>query len=142
MADSSADFTISAPEADQQRVLQEWLDDAAQQGIDVGDVMSISRAFDGYVEQTVQTKAAERGDPTTFCTMIGFAMGEHLRQRSSLEWRVVTDSQGTDLALTTPDESAVLFPSDPVAAAWEVAEVGWIPQWVENLLVGLTDSPA
>jgi Domain of unknown function (DUF3806) len=137
VTDSPADVTISSVGADEQRILEEWLADAAQHGIDIDDVASISGAFDAYVEKMVLAKASERGDPTTFCTMIGFAMGENLVRRTVLEWRVVTDGQGTDLALATPTEDAILFPVDPVAAAWEVAETGWMPQWVENLLAGL-----
>lgn len=142
MAESRADITITPVGSDEQRILEEWLDDAAQQGIDTADVTSISTTFDAYVEKMVLAKASEREDPTTFCTMIGFALGDHLTRRSTLDWRIVSDSQGTDLALVTPDEGAVLFPVDPVAAAWEVAEVGWMPQWVENLLAGLPGAPA
>lgn len=139
MTDPSAELTISALGPDEQRILEAWLSDAAQQGIDVDDVPSISAAFDAFVERMVAAKASERGDPTEFCTMIGFALGENLQRRTSLEWRVVTDENGTDLALATATEDAVLFPVDPVAAAWEVAEVGWMPQWVENLLAGMRE---
>lgn len=137
MTESPQDIDISTVGADERRVLEDWLDDAAQQGIDVDDVSSISTAFDDYVEKMVLTKVSERGDPTEFCTMIGFALGENLARRAPLEWRVVTDSKGRDLALTTPAEDAVLFPVDPVAAAWEAAEVGWMPQWAENLLASM-----
>ena len=136
MTEQSTDVTIAAVRTDERRILESWLADAAQQGIDVDDVSSISAAYDAFVERMVALKPSERGDPTEFCTMIGFALGENLQRRTDLEWRVVSDSTGTDLALTTPAEDAVLFPVDPVAAAWEVAEVGWMPQWVENLLAG------
>lgn len=142
MSEPTTEITIADLGRSERRILREWLDDAAARGIDVDDLQSISDAYDAFVEQMVLTKPSERRDPTTFCTMVGMALGEHLVRRSTLAWRVVTDQQGTDLAVVTESEDAILFPADPVAAAWEVAQVGWLPQWTENLLVGLASESA
>lgn len=131
------DIQIAPVGAQERRALDGWLDQAAQQGIDIDDVSSIGGAYDAYVERMVDTAPEDREDPTPFCTMVGMAMGEHLVRRTPLEWRVVTDHEGTDLAVATPAEDAILFPVDPVASAWEVAEVGWMDEWVANLLAGM-----
>lgn len=122
---------------DEQRVLQSWLDDAAQWGVDVNDHRSIGRAYDEYVAAVRATDPEDRDDPTPVCTMIGMAMGEYLVRNSRLQWRVVTDHEGTDLALSTPEENAVLYPSDPVADAWEQQKVQWLPDWVDQLIAGM-----
>lgn len=123
------------PEA--KRALDGLLEDARDAGVDVDDVDSIQRGYDDYLLQQLQSAPAEREDPTMFCTMIGVTIGEHLARRTDLVWRVVTDDEGTDLALSTPSENAILFPTDPVFAAWAEQEDGWVAAWVTNLVESL-----
>lgn len=115
-------------------VLDDWLRSAVQAGIDVDDAASIGRAYDEYVAQVQATAPAQREDPTPTCTMFGMALGEHVVRRTALRWNVVTDTEGTDLAICTTDGSGVLFPVDPVAHHWEEQVVGWLPQWADELV--------
>ncbi|YAL82141.1 DUF3806 domain-containing protein [Dermacoccaceae bacterium W4C1] len=123
-------------------VLQEWLADAAAAGIDVDDPGTIEQVYDARLLQQLHAAPADREDPTPFCTMIGFALGEHLARHTDLVWRVVTDDDGTDLALSTQTQNAVLFPADPVAAAWAEQEDGWVRGWLTNLMIGLRGGSA
>lgn len=125
--------------AEAKRALEGFLEDARDAGVDVDDVNSIQHGYDEYLLHQLQAAPADREDPTMFCTMIGVAIGEHLARRTELVWRVVTDDEGTDLALSTPAENAILFPSDPVFAAWAEQEDGWVAEWVTNLVESLRE---
>ncbi|NHN57437.1 DUF3806 domain-containing protein [Calidifontibacter sp. DB0510] len=114
--------------------LRGWLSSATRLGIDVGDLDSIEAAYERYLQQVRAQPAAERADPTETLTAIAMALGEHLRRNSTLDWRVVTDAQGRDLAIASPDEIEVLFPIDPVADAWQTQQEGWMRGFVDALL--------
>lgn len=128
------------PVGDHERsVLREWLDDAHQWGIDVDDLASLERAYEGYFDKVLATDPDDREDATAVCTMIGLALGEHLVRHSALEWRVVTDAEGTDLALSTPAEDAILYPADPVIDAWSGQQRGWLQAWATELIRGVNE---
>ncbi|WP_052592045.1 DUF3806 domain-containing protein [Luteipulveratus mongoliensis] len=139
---SEQEIRISAIGYDEREVLQQWLRDARQWGIDPDDLDSVARAYDGYVARVLATDPDDREDPTAVCTMIGLAMGEHIARNSRLQWRIVTDAEGTDLALSTPEENAVLYPADPVIDAWSEQRTGWLSGWVRDLLRGVNGATA
>ncbi|NNG40521.1 DUF3806 domain-containing protein [Flexivirga sp. ID2601S] len=131
---TAGEVTVRPLDRAAQRALTGWLGDARAAGIDIDDPASISTAFDDYVDQVLLTPAAERVDPTPTLTMIGMAMGEHLQRNSSLQWRIVSDPKGTDLALASADDLGILYPIDPVAEAWTARERGWLPGFVAEVL--------
>ncbi|MDE9367538.1 DUF3806 domain-containing protein [Luteipulveratus sp. YIM 133132] len=134
------DIRISPLGDAERRTLHEWLNDARSWDIDPDDLGSIDRAYDGYVARVLATDPDDREDPTAVCTMIGLAMGEHIVRNSVLEWRVVTDAEGTDLALATPSEDAVLYPADPVIEAWADQRTSWISAWASDLIRGVREA--
>lgn len=138
----AGEIVIGPVQPEQREVLDGWLDDARGFGIDLSDVESIGAAFDEYQLTVMEQEPEERADPTPFCTMIGMAMGEYLVQHSDLEWRLITDDEGTDLGLANPSETGVLFPADPVANAWQEQTFGWLPDWVSQLVASLRSDPA
>lgn len=131
---AAGDITVRPMDRTAQRALTGWLGDAQAAGIDVGDINSIGRAYDDYVHEMLLTPADERTDPTAFLTMIGMALGEYLRRNSGLHWRIVSDAQGTDLALASADDLGVLYPVDPVADAWSAQQRGWLPEFATGVL--------
>ncbi|MGN6414244.1 DUF3806 domain-containing protein [Flexivirga sp.] len=130
----TAEITVQPLDRSAQRALTGWLGDAQAAGVDVDDLESIGRAYDDYVHDVLLTPAADRGDPTPTLTMIAMAMGEYLQRHSALQWRVVEDAQGTDLALSSADDLGVLYPIDPVAQAWSQRQRGWLPVFARELL--------
>ena len=116
------------------RALDEWLERARQAGMDPDDLDSIDAAYRRYVDQMMRTPEGRRQDPTQTLTTIAMAMGEHLQRRSVLHWRVAEDAEGTDLALTSVDDTGVLFPIDPVADAWSKQQRDWLSDFVTQVL--------
>lgn len=131
---STGDVTVQPLDRAAHRALSGWLSDAQAAGLDLEDPESIGQAYDDYVHEVLLTPADERTDPTEHLTMIGMAMGEHLQRHSSLQWRVVSDAQGTDLALASEDDLGVLYPVDPVAQAWSARQREWIPAFIADVL--------
>lgn len=115
-------------------VLRGWLGDAARLGIDPELPETLQDAYEKYLDQVLATEPDQREDPTPTLTAIGMALGEHLRRNSDADWRIVTDDQGRDLALASPDESSILFPVDPVAGHWAVQQREWVAGFVAAAL--------
>lgn len=136
----TAEITVQPLDRQAQRALAGWLGDAQAAGVDVDDLESIGKSYDDYVDEMLLTPADERPDPTPTLTMIAMAMGEYLQRNSSLQWRVVEDAQGTDLALSSADDLGVLYPIDPVAQAWEQRQRSWIPVFAHELLKNIGDA--
>lgn len=113
-----------------QITLREWLGDATRLGIDLDSPDSIERAYERYVDEVLATPQEERVDPTPTLTAIAIAMGEYIRRNSDAQWRIVTDEQGRDLALSTAHETQILFPIDPVADSWAAQARGWLVEFV------------
>lgn len=130
----TGEIIIGEVQQPQQEVLDAWLADAREFGIDIEDLDSIGEAFDEHLLAVMEQEPDDRQDPTAFCTMVGMAMGEYLARNSDLRWRIITDDEGTDLGLANPEETGVLFPADPVAGAWQEQSFGWLPVWVGQLM--------
>lgn len=135
----TADITVQPLDRKAQRALAGWLGDAQTAGIDVDDIDSVGSTYDDYVDRVLLLPADDRPDPTPTLTMIAMAMGEYLQRNSSLQWRVVEDAQGIDLALSSADDLGVLYPIDPIAQAWEQRRRGWIPVFAHELLKNIGD---
>ena len=98
---------------------------------------TLQDAYEKYLDQVLATEPDQREDPTPTLTAIGMALGEHLRRNSDADWRIVTDDQGRDLALASPDESSILFPVDPVAGHWAVQQREWVSGFVVAALIAV-----
>lgn len=62
-------------------------------------------------------------------------IGEYVARRTDLEWQIVTDVFGTDLAVA--DRFGVTFvivPSNLVAVRWMRGETGWVPGVVGHMV--------
>ncbi len=121
--------------------LRGWLGDAAALGIDLDDAETIQDAYEQYFDRVLATPEDERTDPTQTLTAIAMALGEHLRRNSPADWRVVTDDQGRDLALTSPGHQSILFPIDPIAASWEQQRRLWLTDFVDLAVDQFVDGP-
>lgn len=138
----TAEIVVQPLDRKAHRALTGWLGDAQAAGVDVDDLQSIGKAYDDYVDEVLLTPAADRVDPTPKLTMIAMALGEYLQRNSDLQWRVVEDGQGADLALSSPDDLGVLYPIDPVAEAWSQRQRGWLPVFARELLKNIAGTDA
>lgn len=130
-----ADIQVEPLGPDEQKVLDEWLDDAAAADIAVTAIASVDRAYEDYVEHVLALPKNERDDEevSSYLAMLGFALGQWLTLNSILEWRVITDDEGRDLGLALPDESSIMFPSDFIADAWNEQRRNWLERWALEL---------
>lgn len=61
---------------------------------------------------------ASGGDPNPLINAVGLAVGQHLVARRRMEWAVVTDEYGTDMAVRCKTSGAQVFPANLVAKRW------------------------
>lgn len=127
------DIVVEPVGPDEHAVLIDWLDDAALAGIDVTQVQTIEDAYERYFDHVASQDEVDREDPSPALGMVGFALGQWLSTTTVLEWRVITEDGNRDLGLSLPDESAIIFPSDRVADAWNARERTWLTAWAQDL---------
>ena len=63
------------------------------------DAPQLYRDFEDTVDQYIAALGDEEIDPTPFQQMFGVVVGEYLRKKLGMEWVIITDDYGTDLAI-------------------------------------------
>jgi hypothetical protein len=134
----ASDFTgrpVTAPlgEAERGR-LDAALAHAAQAGVDIDDLSSISAHYDDAYRRWSATQGADGDDSDVIVDTFATAIGEHLARHSAREWAVVTDVFGTDIGLVAARADTVVVPHNLVGARWMRGETGWIPGVVSHLV--------
>ena len=89
----------------------------------------LGKAFAAWAVQPV----GEREDPNEVINALGMALGEHLARGLSLEWVVVTDEHGTDLALHGDPGDMLLFPLSSTAKRYETQEYEFF-EWFYDMI--------
>ena len=122
---------------DEQRRITEGLAALEADGVDVDDLDSIGAGLDAAYQAW---KAAERADSAAddhaaIVERYAIGIGEYLYRNTDLDWQVVTDVFGTDLALTEGFRGAfVVVPHNLVAGRWMRGETGWVPRVVGHMV--------
>lgn len=105
------------------------------EGVDIDDVESIGAGLDRAHLAWRASSEQDRLDHASIVERYALAIGEHLRRHTDLDWQVVTDVFGTDLALTEGFKgSFVVVPHNLVAGRWMRGETGWVPAVVGHLV--------
>ncbi len=138
---SDFELRVRALDPAARRALRGWLADAERAGIDIDDLDSIQCAYEDHFDRVQAAAAADREDPTPVLTMIGIAMGDHVRRRSSVIWQIAADDDGADLALIGSDGAGVFFPADAVADQWNAGQRGWLAEFTEQVVAQLNPPP-
>src|SRR5262245_55438096 len=68
----------------------------------------------------------ERTDPNPLINMVGLAFGQRLVDELGLEWAVVTDEYGTEIAVHGEPGDILVFPTNLVAKRWESGEASFL----------------
>lgn len=74
-----------------------------------------------------------KSDPNTLINMIGAGLGELLCAEFGMEWKIVSDEHGTELAVVGQPGNIVVFPMNAVAKRWTGENKGTI----DELVVGV-----
>jgi hypothetical protein len=104
-------------------------------GVDLDDVESIGAALDAAYRAWESAPLGSRPDHAAIVERFAMAIGAHLDRHTDLDWQVVTDVFGTDLALTEGFKGTfVVVPHNLVAGRWMRGETGWVPAVVGHLV--------
>jgi len=105
------------------------------EGVDVDDVESIGAGLDRAYLAWRSSPEQGRADHAAVVERYALAIGEHLQRHTDLDWQVVTDVFGADLALTEGFKgSCVVVPHNLGAGRWMRGETGWVPAVVGHLV--------
>ena len=97
-------------------------------GVDLDDLDSIGAALDAAYRTWESAPLGARPDHAAIVERFAMGIGTHLDRHTDLDWQVVTDVFGTDLALTEGSRGAfVVVPHNLVAGRWMRGETGWVP---------------
>jgi hypothetical protein len=104
-------------------------------GVDLDDVESIGAALDAAYQAWESAPLGSRPDHAAVVERFAIAIGAHLDRHTDLDWQLVTDVFGTDLALTEGFKGRfVVVPHNLVAGRWMRGETGWVPAVVGHLV--------
>jgi hypothetical protein len=121
--------------ADEQARISAAVAAVEAEGVDVDDVESIGAGLDRAYLAWRTGPEHQRPDHAVVVERYALAIGEHLHRHTDLDWQVVTDVFGTDLALTEGFKgSFVVVPHNLVAGRWMRGETGWVPAVVGHLV--------
>jgi hypothetical protein len=105
----------------------------AAEGVDVDDLTSLGAGYDTAYTAWESAPEKARPDHAAIVERYALGVGEHLARHTDLDWEVVTDVFGTDLAVAGGG-TFVVVPGNLVAARWMRGETGWLPGVVGHLV--------
>ena len=89
----------------------------------------LDEAFVGWLEQWDSTKE----DPNPAINAFGIAFGQSLVDTLGLHWAVVTDSQGTEIAVHGSPGDILIFPPNLVAKRFAKRQTGFMAPLFESI---------
>ena len=105
------------------------------EGVDVGDLASLSAGLDAAYAAWTSGDEAHRPDHAAIVERYAIGVGAHLDRTTDLDWQVVTDVFGTDLSMTEGFKgSFVVVPHNLVAGRWMRGETNWIPAVIGHIV--------
>jgi hypothetical protein len=122
------------PPEEQQRIAGA-VEALAASGVDIDSLDSLGAALDAAFVAWDATPEAQREPHDRIIERFALGIGEHLSRHTNLDWQVVTDAFGTDLAVADGRRGDfVVVPMNLVAVRWLRREVGWVPGVVGHLV--------
>ena len=118
--------TIEPPNEDEMAWIAENLDEARslaaryapQAGGDL-DPLRLDRALTGW---SISRDPTQRVEPNALVNALGLAFGQYLVDRLGMSWAVVSDEQGTDIAVHSSPGDILIFPTSAAAKRVEGGE--------------------
>ncbi len=111
-------------------------------GVDIDDPRSLGAAYDRAYREWEGAPEDSRPDHAVIVDRFALGIGEHLNRHTDLDWQIVTDVFGTDLAVAGGfSGSFSVVPGNLVAARWMRGETGWVPGVVAHLVAIRTRRP-
>lgn len=123
----------AVPEQEQQRIAAA-LAALEAEGVDVDDLDSLGAAYDAALAAWHATPKRRREDDAAVTERFAIGIGEHLARHTDLDWSLVRDAFGTDLAVAGGRDDFVVVPANLVTSRWLNGETGWLPGVVAHLV--------
>lgn len=98
-----------------------------EQDVRAGDIDDLGRHYDELLTAWLRLREADRPDPNAVINQIGLAFGQYVADRAHLEWKVATDSHGTEIALHRTRGDVLVYPTNLVAKRWVAEETRALP---------------
>jgi hypothetical protein len=86
----------------------------------------LDQIFAGWLEDWRSLPEPERDDPNVYVNAVGVALGQALVDELGLEWAIVTDEYGTEIAVHGQPGDILVFPTNLVAKRLERNETDFI----------------
>jgi Domain of unknown function (DUF3806) len=83
-------------------------------------------AFEAWLSAWLEQPESEREDPNPYINVFGIAFGQRLVDDLGFEWKVVTDSEGTEMAVVAQPGEVLVFPPNLVAKRFVTRETGFM----------------
>jgi len=127
--------TTAPPSAEDLARIAGSLEALVAEGVDIDVLTSLSDGYDRAYAAWAGADPGSRADHAEVVARYACGIGEHLHRHTDLDWAVVTDVFGTDLAVAGGVSGAfTVVPSNLVAARWMRGETGWIQGVVGHLV--------
>jgi hypothetical protein len=114
-----------------------WIDDQLNRlhtsGVDLEDPAQLGAYYDRLLSHWLSADNG-RPDPNPDINLIGIGLGEHLRHRTGLQWAVVTDAKGAEIALHGQPGDILIYPTNAVAKRWVAHQAGFLPSFADEVV--------
>ena len=92
------------------------------------DARRLDEVFGAWLREWNATPGEERDDPNAYINAVGLAFGQSLVDTLGLEWAVVTDEYGTEIAVRGQPGDLLVFPTNLVAKRFETDETHFLAE--------------
>lgn len=112
---------------------QAWLAEQLTRARELGltSIDALEEFFEAQRSAWYEQREDRRPDPSPQVALIGAALGQMLIEACDLEWSVLTDEQGTALAVTGETTSIALLPMSSVAKRWTGETMTSLPEYLK-----------
>lgn len=119
---------------------RQWIEDNLRVAENAGFGTTPPKLFEAFEKTLADYLNAEEDiDPTPFMAAFGIAVGEYLRRELDMEWKVITDDYGIDLAILREAPDGSLVYSCPIIVVGkrfdEEYEEGQLEQFCDHFLL-------
>jgi len=81
-----------------------------------------------------QLPADRQGDPNVVVNALGLAFGQHLVNAADLQWVVVSDAQGTEIAVHGQPGDILILPTNATAKRFESKEFDFFARLFQQMV--------
>ena len=107
--------------------------DASVEVTGVPPAAALDRAWTAWLRNWESQPEEDRDDPNPIINAVGIAFGQHLVNALGLEWAIVTDQHGTEIAVHGRPGNIIVFPPNLVAKRFERRTDGFVVPLLEKM---------